>query len=302
VFIGVNDGNLEEGSFRCDANVSLRPLGETTFGTRVELKNINSFRFVQRAIDAEIARQTAILDSGGRVVQETRSFDPDTGKTASLRSKEEAHDYRYFPDPDLPPLVIGAELVEQERTAMGELPAQVRERWTTQLGLSESAAQTLSQHPAYVRFFEGVRDRAEGVEPRKIANFIQTEVLRGVKLRGQHAQFSVTEAQLAELLQLAEQGTISGKQAKELFTLVENTDASPRGIVAERGMAVVSDTGAIESVLRELIAGNPKQVESIRAGKKQVMGFFVGQVMKATQGSADPKVVSELLERLLSES
>ncbi len=302
VFVGVNDGNLEEGSFRCDANVSLRPAGETTLGTRVELKNINSFRFVQRAIDAEIARQTVILDGGGHVLQETRSFDPESGKTASLRSKEEAHDYRYFPDPDLPPVVIGEALVLEERGAMGELPGPVRRRWIEDLGLSEAAAQTLSQHPGYVRFFEGVRAQLPRLEPKKIANFMQTEVLRGAVIQGQRVSFSVGEGQLAELLALIDAGTISGKQAKEVLALVEGTDQSPQAVVAERGMAVVSDAGELESLLRDLIARNPKQVESIRAGKKQVMGFFVGQVMKATQGSADPKVVSELLEKLVAES
>jgi aspartyl-tRNA(Asn)/glutamyl-tRNA(Gln) amidotransferase subunit B len=301
VFVGVNDGNLEEGSFRCDANVSLRPVGETRFGTRVELKNINSFRFVQRAIDAEIARQTAVLEGGGAVVQETRSFDPETGRTQSLRSKEEAHDYRYFPDPDLPPVVIEDALVQEEREAMGELPAAVRRRFVGELGLSEAAAQTLSQHPGYVRFFEVVRRTAPGVDAKKIANFVQTEVLRGAKVQGQRASFSVSEAQVAELLTLLEAGKISGKQAKEVFALIENTAASPAALVAERGMAVVSDTGALETVLRDLMQQNPKQVESLRAGKKQVAGFFVGQVMKATGGSADPKVVGELLDRLLAE-
>lgn len=182
---------------------------------------------------------------------------------------------------------------------MGELPARVRARWTEELGLSEAAAQTLSQHPGTVRFFEGVRARAPRLDAKKVANFVQTEVLRGAKLHGQEASFSVSEEQVAELLSLVEEGTISGKQAKEVFALVENGALSPRVIVAERGMAVVSDTGAIEGILRELIAANPKQVESIRAGKKQVMGFFVGQVMKATQGSADPKVVGALLEKLI---
>ncbi len=299
VFAGVNDGNLEEGSFRCDANVSIRPVGTEKFGTRVELKNINSFRFVQRAIDAEIARQTAVLDGGGQVVQETRSFDPSTGKTASLRSKEEAHDYRYFPDPDLPPLVISSEVVERQRAALGELPAELRARWTSELGLSDAAAQTLTQHPGYARFFEDTCTAAPVVPAKKLANFIQTEVLRGASHHGQEAKFSVTPGQVGELLTLVEDAKISGKQAKEVFAALENSDRSPSEIVAERGMEVVSDTGPIEEILKELIAQNPKQVESIRAGKKQVMGFFVGQVMKRTQGSADPKVVSELLAKLI---
>jgi aspartyl-tRNA(Asn)/glutamyl-tRNA(Gln) amidotransferase subunit B len=299
LFIGVNDGNLEEGSFRCDANVSIRPVGQEKFGTRVELKNINSFRFVQRAIDIEIARQTAIVEGGGKVVQETRSFDPSTGKTASLRSKEEAHDYRYFPDPDLPPLVISRDLIEMERAAIGELPDAVRKRWVTELGLSEAAAQTLTQHPGYTRFFEGVRSAAPSVDAKKIAGFVQTEVLRGASHHGLEASFSVTPAQVADLLTLAESGRISGKQAKEVFAALENTDKRASDIVAERGMEVVSDSSAIEAILRDLIAQNPKQAESIRAGKKQVLGFFVGQVMKATGGAADPKLVAELLEKLL---
>ncbi len=299
LFIGVNDGNLEEGSFRCDANVSIRPAGQEKFGTRVELKNINSFRFVQRAIDTEIARQTAILEGGGKVVQETRSFDPATGKTASLRSKEEAHDYRYFPDPDLPPLVISKDIVESERAFVGELPDAMRKRWVSELGLSEAAAQTLTQHPGYARFFEGVRAAAPGVDAKKIAGFVQTEVLRGASHHGLEATFSVTPAQVGDLLGLAESGRISGKQAKEVFAAIENTDKRASDVVAERGMEVVSDSGAIEAILKDLIAQNPKQAESIRAGKKQVLGFFVGQVMKATGGAADPKVVAELLEKLL---
>ena len=299
LFVGVNDGNLEEGSFRCDANVSIRPVGQEKFGTRVELKNINSFRFVQRAIDTEIARQTAILEGGGKVVQETRSFDPATGKTASLRSKEEAHDYRYFPDPDLPPLVISRELIEEERALVGELPDVMRARWTQELGLAEAAAQTLTQHPGYARFFEAVRSAAPEVDAKKIAGFVQTEVLRGASHHGLRASFSVTPAQVAELLTLVEAGRISGKQAKEVFSAIENTDKLPSEIVQERGMEVVSDSASIESILRELIAQNPKQAESVRAGKKQVLGFFVGQVMKATGGAADPKLVAELLEKLL---
>ncbi len=298
LFTGVNDGNLEEGSFRCDANVSIRPVGEEKFGTRVELKNINSFRFVQRAIDTEIARQSAILDGGGKVVQETRSFDPATGKTASLRSKEEAHDYRYFPDPDLPPLVISKDIVETERAAVGELPDAMRKRWVSE-GLTEAAAQTLTGHPGYARFFEAVRKAAPSVEAKKIAGFVQTEVLRGASHHGLEATFAVTPAQIGELLTLVESGRISGKQGKEVLAAIENTDKLPEQIVTERGMAVVSDTSAIEAILKDLIAQNPKQAESIRAGKKQVLGFFVGQVMKATGGSADPKIVAELLEKLI---
>ena len=300
VFIGVNDGNLEEGSFRCDANVSIRPVGQEKFGTRVELKNINSFRFVQKAIDVEIARQKKIIEGGAVVQQETRGFDAENNRTYSLRSKEEAHDYRYFPDPDLPPVIIPAEMIERERAALPELPARVRERYVSE-GLPEATAVTLTQHPGIVRFVEKARSLAPAVPFKKIANFVQTEVLRGATTHGLDATFTVSAEQVAEILVLAEEGKISGKQAKEVFFGVENTDKSPRALVAEKGMEVVSDTSALEALLRDLIAQNPKQVEGLVAGKKQLAGFFVGQVMKSTGGSADPKIVSELLDKLIAE-
>ena len=296
--IGVNDGNMEEGSFRCDANVSIRPRGSDQFGTRVELKNINSFKFVQRAIDVEIARQTAILDGGGRVQQETRSFDPTTSKTATLRSKEDAHDYRYFPDPDLPALEIDVSTIEQQRALVGELPEPRRQRYERELALPKAQATTLCQHPRTAGFFEAVLARFE--DPVKVANFVLTEVLRGAKFHGLEAEFSVSPTQVAELLELVETGKISGKQAKEVLAEVEShPDKSPRAIVQDRGLEVVSDAAQLEAILKELIQKNPKQVASIRAGKTNVVGFFVGQVMKATNGSADPKLVSELLTRLL---
>ena len=299
VFIGVNDGNLEEGSFRCDANVSIRPRGTTTLGTRCELKNINSFRFVQRAIDSEIARQTAILDAGGAVTQETRSFDPETGETATLRSKEDAHDYRYFPEPDLPPLTLDAAFVERERSSVGELPRATRRRYVEELGLVPAAAQTLTQHPATVRFFEeALRVFSDAT---KLGNWIVNEVLRGAALHGIHAKFSVTPEQVGELLTLVEAGTISGKQAKEVYAAIENTERRPREVVEERGMKVVSDAGELESVCKRVLAAHPSQVATIRAGKKGVLGFLVGQVMKETKGSANPKLVSEILERLVGE-
>jgi aspartyl-tRNA(Asn)/glutamyl-tRNA(Gln) amidotransferase subunit B len=297
VFIGVNDGNLEEGSFRCDANVSIRPRGTTTLGTRCELKNINSFRFVQRAIDAEIARQTAVLDAGGTITQETRSFDPETGRTATLRSKENAHDYRYFPEPDLPPLTLEPAFIERERALVGELPRARRQRYAESLGLAPATAQTLTQHPALVRFFEAVC----GVfaEPVKAANFVVNEVLRGATLHGTSATFSVTPEQVGELLSLVEAGTISGKQAKEVFAAIENTTKTPQQVVEERGLKVVSDTGELEAACARVIAAHPSQVATIQAGKKGVLGFLVGQVMKETKGSANPKLVSEILERLV---
>jgi aspartyl-tRNA(Asn)/glutamyl-tRNA(Gln) amidotransferase subunit B len=298
VFIGVNDGNLEEGSFRCDANVSLRPRGASKFGTRCEIKNINSFRFVQRAIDAEIARQTVILDAGGKIVQETRSFDPDTGQTKTLRSKEDAHDYRYFPEPDLPPLALDAAFVAEQKNALPELPAAMRRRFVEELKLPPAAALTLTGHPGYARFFAAAC--AGFKDPIKVANWVVNEVLRGAKSHGLEATFSVTPAQVSELLGLVESGEISGKQAKEVYAAIEGTGRSPRAVVDEKGLRVVSDAGAIETAVQRVLAAHPEQVASIRAGKKGVLGFLVGQVMKETKGSANPKLVNELLEKLTS--
>ncbi len=295
--IGVNDGNLEEGSFRCDANVSIRPSGADTLGTRTELKNLNSFRFVERAIEVEIARQTAVVESGGRVVQETRSFDPDSGTTRTLRSKEEAHDYRYFPEPDLPPLIISDALADAARIGVGELPAARRRRWTSELGLGERAAQTLTQHPAVVGFFEQVLTRYS--DPVKAANWVQTEVLRGLSTHGLEASFSVTPAQVVELLELVDDGQISGKQAKEVHGLVAGTDRMPRAVVAERGIRVVGDESELLPLCQRLIDEHPKEADAVRGGKKGVLGFFVGRVMKETRGSANPKLVSGLFQRLL---
>ena len=298
VFVGVNDGNLEEGSFRCDANVSIRPRGSTKFGTRCELKNINSFRFVQRAIDAEIARQTTLLDAGSKIVQETRSFDPDTGQTATLRSKEDAHDYRYFPEPDLPPLALDTAFIGEQRAALGELPSAMRQRFVESLKLPPAAALTLTQHPGYARFFEAASQGA--ADPVKIANFFVNEVLRGAKVHGLDATFTVKPSQIAELVALVDSGEISGKQAKDVYAAIEGSDRSPKAEVDRRGMRVVSDAGAIQAACERVVAAFPDQVASIRAGKKGVIGFLVGQVMKETKGSANPKLVSEMLEKLTS--
>ena len=297
VFIGVNDGNLEEGSFRCDANVSIRPKGTEKLGTRCELKNINSFKFVQRAIDAEVIRQTAILDAGGTVRQETRSFDPDTGLTHTLRSKEEAHDYRYFPEPDLPPLRVESAFIADERAKLPELPGAIRRRWVEQLGLTPATAQTLTQHPGYVRFFEDVCRVFS--QPVKVANFVANEVLRGAQSHGLEVTFTVTPAQVAELLTLVDASEISGKQAKEVYSALEGTNRTPRSIVEERGLRVVSDSASLEALCQGLIEKFPSQAASLKAGKKGLLGFFMGQAMKETGGSADPKRVSDLLEKLL---
>src|ERR1041385_4200568 len=270
VFAGVNDGNLEEGSLRCDANVSIRKKGDTKLGVRAELKNLNSFRFVQRAIDVEVQRQIAVIEGGGKVVQETRSFNPDTGKTATLRSKEDAHDYRYFPDPDLPTLTIGRELLEAERRHMPELPRALRKRWVDSLGLSQAAAATLTQHPAFSKFFEETVGKFP--EPVKVANWIVTEVLRDTKTHGQSASFPVTPSQVAELLALVEKGEISGKQAKEVHASIAGTTESPLRFVEARGMRVVSDETSLRPLCERIVQSNPKQAAEYKSGKKGIMG------------------------------
>ncbi|MDF2697625.1 MAG: aspartyl/glutamyl-tRNA(Asn/Gln) amidotransferase subunit, partial [Labilithrix sp.] len=297
VFLGVNDGNLEEGSFRCDANVSIRPVGSDKLGTRVELKNINSFRFVEKALAGEIARQQEVLESGGRIVQETRGWDEKTSSTFSLRSKETAQDYRYFPEPDLPPLRLDDVFVSTLKASLAETPRLKRERFVSELGLPPSAAQVLTQHPRIASFFE----EAATLNPDAVAvaNFVQSEVLRDVTTRGVEATFPVTPKQVVEILKLVAQGKISGKQAKELYAKAKGTDASPADLVSELGMAQVSDPAAIEAACAKVIAENAKQAEQYRSGKTGVFGFFVGQVMKATKGSANPQLVNETLKRLL---
>ncbi|HEY4016191.1 MAG TPA: Asp-tRNA(Asn)/Glu-tRNA(Gln) amidotransferase subunit GatB [Polyangiaceae bacterium] len=297
VFIGVNDGNLEEGSFRCDANVSIRPIGETKLGTRVELKNINSFRFVERAIVTEIARQAAVLDGGGRIVQETRGWSEDKGATFSLRSKEEAQDYRYFADPDLPPLVIEEAFVDQVRASMPELPRDKRARFVRELGVSVAAARVLTSHPRIAGFFEEAATIHGNAT--KVANFVTSEVLRDVTTHGLQAAIPVTPAQVAALLRLVDAGSISGKQAKEVYAKIAGTTKSPEDVVAELNLAQVSDVGAIEEICRRLVVENPKQAEQLRAGKTALMGYFVGLAMKETKGSANPQLVNQAMRHLL---
>ena len=297
VFLGVNDGNLEEGSFRCDANVSIRPAGSDKLGTRVELKNINSFRFVEKALAGEIARQQEVLESGGRVVQETRGWDEKTSSTFSLRSKETAQDYRYFPEPDLPPLRLDDAFVSTLRASLPEVPRAKRERFVAELGLTPYAASVLTQHPRVAAFFEEAATLSR--DAVTVANFVQSEVLRDVTTRGIDADFPVTPGQVVEVLELVADGKISGKQAKELYAKTKGTSASPSALASELGMSQVSDPAAIEAACAKVIADNAKQAEQYRSGKTGVFGFFVGQVMKATKGSANPQLVNETLKRLL---
>ncbi|MFT3775086.1 MAG: Asp-tRNA(Asn)/Glu-tRNA(Gln) amidotransferase subunit GatB [Minicystis sp.] len=299
MFAGVNDGNLEQGSFRCDANVSVRKLGETRLGTRTELKNINSFRFVADAIDIEIRRQIMLIESGGRVRQQTRGYNAEKRETYLLRDKENESGYRYFPEPDLPPLEVDTGFLAEVRATLPEGPAARRKRMVEALGLTPYAAGVLTGHPQIAAFFE--RTAALYPEAVKAANFIQSEVLRDVSSSGLTATFPITPAQIADLLRLVDEGTISGKQAKEVYAAMKGTPVMPATIVRDRGMTVITDEGPIEALARRLVAENGKQAAAYRAGKTNLLGFFVGQMMKQTGGSADPAVVNKVLKRVLSE-
>lgn len=293
-WLGICDGNMEEGSFRCDANVSVMPVGSDTFGTRAEIKNVNSFKFVKQAIEYEIQRQIDLIEDGGTVVQETRLFDPNSGKTRSMRSKEEAHDYRYFPDPDLVPLVISSEWVERSRAELPELPEQRMQRFMTNLELPRYDAEVLTASRSLADYFEaGVA--AHG-NPKLVGNWIMGEITRSLNDSGLSIEnCPVSPQQLAELLKLIDNGTISGKIAKTVFDDMWQSGKAPQDIVQERGLVQVSDTSAIESIIDEIMAANAGQVDEYRGGKEKVFGFFVGQVMKASKGKANPAVVNELL-------
>ncbi|MBN8615253.1 MAG: Asp-tRNA(Asn)/Glu-tRNA(Gln) amidotransferase subunit GatB [Deltaproteobacteria bacterium] len=314
MFAGVNDGNLEEGSFRCDANVSIRPVGQEKFGTRCELKNINSFKFVRKAIDYEIARQEAIVSSGGTIFQETRTWSSTQEKTLSLRSKEEAQDYRYFADPDLPPLVVDDAWLAEIRTTVPEPIAARRERWQRELGLTAYDAQVLSAHPRIAEYFEAATSSLETQRAgklakdnlakagagKRVANFMQAEALRVVTTNGLEASFPCSAERLAGLLALVEDETINGKIAKDVFADMIATGKAPADIVSSKGLAQVKDTSAIEGTVREVIAKHPKELASFKAGKTNLKGFFVGRVMGALKG-ANPALVNEVLDRVLAE-
>jgi aspartyl-tRNA(Asn)/glutamyl-tRNA(Gln) amidotransferase subunit B len=298
VYLGICDGNMEEGSFRCDANVSLMPKGATEFGTRAELKNINSFRFVKQAIEYEIERQAEILDDGGKVVQETRLFDPATGVTRSMRGKEEAHDYRYFPDPDLVPLVVSDNWIAEIRSTLPELPDAKRQRYTAELGLPEYDAEVLSASRDVADYFDACVALYPQAKP--VSNWVMGEVLRALKEDNRAiADCPVTPQLLTEMLKLVEKGTISGKIAKTVFDEMYRTGKEPAKIVEEKGLVQVSDTGAIEKIIDQVLEANPDNVAEYRGGKEKLFGFFVGQVMKASKGKANPALVNEMLLKKL---
>jgi aspartyl-tRNA(Asn)/glutamyl-tRNA(Gln) amidotransferase subunit B len=298
VWIGITDGNMEEGSLRCDANVSLRPRGQAAFGVKVELKNLNSFKFVQAALEHEIDRQRALLDSGGKVVQETRLYDPKQDRTVAMRSKEEAHDYRYFPEPDLPALVVEPGCVDSVRGALPELPWVRRARFAAEHGLKEQDAQVLTSERALADYFEATV--AAGGAARTAAAWILNEVLRKTREDGASiARAPLDPKRLAGLIRLVDGGTISGKMAKDLFEEIWGSGKDPADLVRERGLAQVSDEAALAKAVDEVLAANQGQVASYKAGKTGVLGFFVGQVMKATGGKANPALVNRLLKERL---
>jgi aspartyl-tRNA(Asn)/glutamyl-tRNA(Gln) amidotransferase subunit B len=298
-YLGICDGNMQEGSLRCDANVSLRPVGQAALGTKTELKNMNSFKHVAKALDYEVARQTEALREGVRIVQETRLYSEAEGITRPMRSKEEAHDYRYFPEPDLVPLVVGDDWIASARAAMTELPLARADRFQTALGLSAYDAGVLTESRELADYFEAVL--AKYPDAKKAANWVSSELLRELK-RGDDEDLSsipVPAENLARLLSLIDDGTISGKLAKTVFEEMYATGQAPDAIIAAKGLVQVSDRVAIEAACRSAIEKNPKQLAEYRSGKDKLLGFFVGQVMKETGGKANPQVLGEVLREML---
>jgi aspartyl-tRNA(Asn)/glutamyl-tRNA(Gln) amidotransferase subunit B len=301
-YLEICDGNLQEGSFRCDANVSVRPRGETKLGTRTELKNLNSFRFVEQAIEVEAERQIDLLESGGTVVQETRLYDPERHETRPMRSKEEANDYRYFPDPDLLPVVIDDDFIANVRATLPELPDAKRERFMRDYGLPAYDAGVLTSERALADYFEAVA-KATKAPPKTAANWVMGELTAALNREGLDIGAArVAAPALAALLDKLAAGTISGKIAKEVFEAIWNGEGSVDEIIEKRGLVQISDAAAIDKLVADVIAANPAQVEQYRAGREQVLGFLVGQVMKASRGKANPQQVNEALRRQLGSS
>lgn len=296
-YVGSCDGNMEEGSMRADVNVSVRRAGEE-LGTRTETKNVNSVRFVMQAIEHEANRQVDVLEAGGKIVQETRLFNPDTGTTRSMRSKEDAHDYRYFPDPDLLPLELTEAFVEECRASLPELPDAKRARYVDLLGISAYNAAVLTAEVETARWFEALLN--EGAEAKQAANWVMSELFGALNRLGKSIEDSpVSPARAAELLTLVTDGTLSGSLAKQVFEKMLETGDSAGTIVERDGLKQTSDTGAIEAVIADVLAKNPGQLEQYRSGKEALFGFFVGQTMKAMAGKANPAVVNELLKKAL---
>lgn len=299
-YLGVSDGNMQEGSLRCDANVSLRPRGSEKYGTRAEIKNINSFKFVERAIIYEASRQEAVLNDGGKIVQETRLFDSETGVTRSMRSKEEAHDYRYFPDPDLLPLAVEPAWIGEIKSSLPELPLAKRERFRKDYGHSEEEALTLTADRPLADYFEEVAKQSG--DARLATNWIKNELLRELNNDDRAIENSpISAAHMVELIKLLADGTISGKIAKDVFAEMYSSARGANEIVKEKNLVQIADEGSIRPACEEVIKANAAQVEQYRSGKSAVLGFFVGQVMKKTGGKANPKMVNQILRELLDQ-
>lgn len=299
LYTGVSDVNMEEGSLRCDANVSVRPRGEKKFGTKTEVKNVNSFRFIREALEYEIERQIELIESGGRVVQETRLYNSVEGKTYGMRSKEQAHDYRYFPEPDLLPLVIDEKWQAQIRSTLPELPDARRKRMMADYGITAQDAHTLTLTKSLADQFESAAKAAKN--PKRVANLVQSELIGRLNAKGLEIEQSpITMKGVAQSADLVENGVISGKMLKDLYDLAFDRGKDFAAVYEEEGRPAQSrDTSAIEKILDEVLAANPKQVEQYRAGKKTVAGFFVGQVMKLSKGQANPQLVNELIAKKL---
>ena len=299
-YLGICDGNMQEGSFRCDANVSVRPKGQTEFGTRAEIKNINSFKFVEKAINHEVERQIELIESGGRVVQETRLYDSVKDETRPMRSKEEANDYRYFPDPDLLPVIIDEDFKSQIKAALPELPQAKKERFKTAYSLDEENATLLTASRQLADYFEAVL-KASGCEAKLCANWITGDLSAALNKAGLEITDSpVSDERLAELLARISDNTISGKIAKQVFEALWQSTSSVDEIIAEKGLKQITDTGAIEVIIDKIIANNQDQVDQYRSGKDKVFAFFVGQVMKEMQGKANPAEVNKMLKTKLA--
>lgn len=296
-YLDICDGNMEEGSLRCDANVSIRPLGQAEFGTRAELKNMNSFKAVGKAVDYEVRRQRALIKAGDRVIQETRLWDADKGETFSMRGKEEAHDYRYFPDPDLIPVIIDEAWIGRVRGELPELPEARRARFVAEYGLPEYDAGVLTADKAVADYFEAAA--AESGNAKSASNWIMTEILARLKHGGELTEIKVSAGHLGELIAVVDKGEISGKMAKEVFEAMAGSGQSAAEVIEAKGLKQISDTSELEGLIDGIIADNQDSVDKYRSGKKKVFGFFVGQVMKQTRGQANPQVVNELLKARL---
>lgn len=298
-YLEICDGNMQEGSFRCDANVSVRPRGEQSLGTRTELKNLNSFRFVERAIDYEVERQIEILEGGGNVIQETRLYNTDSNETRSMRSKEEAYDYRYFPDPDLLPLELDETYIEDVRASLPELPDDKKERFIYEFSLTPYEADVLTASREMADFFETTEKVSNG-ETKQAANWVMGDLLGALNKGGlEISQSPVTARMLGGMIRRIADGTISGKIAKQVFEAMWAGEGDADTIIESKGLKQVTDSAAIEGIIDDIISANPQQVAQYRAGKEKVFGFFVGQVMKATQGKANPAQVNDLLKKKL---